>query len=133
MFFSLDSLLLPAHYKPLPGHLVNVVMVESSQSLCCWRALCMAPCLQRYWTFFCFCRAPTYDYFKCHRVVYKLQQFDVFFFCNSLCSGNVSAAQFPEGELKDILENKGGLDVTDYGQFVDLMIGDQQELVLWIQ
>nr|XP_040019755.1 RNA helicase Mov10l1 [Gasterosteus aculeatus aculeatus] len=94
VFFSLDSLLLPAHYKPLPGHLVNVVMVESSQSLCCWRALCMAPCLQ---------------------------------------SGNVSAAQFPEGELKDILENKGGLDVTDYGQFVDLMIGDQQELVLWIQ
>uniref|UniRef100_A0A8C9Y8D2 RNA helicase n=1 Tax=Sander lucioperca TaxID=283035 RepID=A0A8C9Y8D2_SANLU len=50
VFFSLDSLLLPAHYQPLPGHLVNLVMVESSQSLYCWRALCMAPCLQRYWT-----------------------------------------------------------------------------------
>ncbi|XP_041794620.1 RNA helicase Mov10l1 [Chelmon rostratus] len=47
VFFSLDSLLLPAHYQPLPGHLVNLVMVESSQSLYCWRALCMAPCHQR--------------------------------------------------------------------------------------
>lgn len=48
VFFSLDSLLLPAHYQPLPGHLVNLVMVESRQSLYCWRALCMAPCNQRY-------------------------------------------------------------------------------------
>ncbi|XP_037306349.2 RNA helicase Mov10l1 [Pungitius pungitius] len=94
VYFSLDSLLLPAHYKPLLGHLVNLVMVESSQSLYSWRALCMAPCLQ---------------------------------------SGNISATHFPEGELKNILENKGGLDVTDYGHFVDLMIGEQQELVLWIQ
>ncbi|XP_042352397.1 RNA helicase Mov10l1 isoform X2 [Plectropomus leopardus] len=47
VFFSLDSLLLPAHYQPLPGHLVNLVMVESSQSFYYWRALCMAPCLQR--------------------------------------------------------------------------------------
>ncbi|XP_030630697.1 RNA helicase Mov10l1 [Chanos chanos] len=43
VFFSLDSLLLPAQYRPLPGDLVNVVMVESSQSFYCWRALCMAP------------------------------------------------------------------------------------------
>ncbi|CAG08644.1 unnamed protein product, partial [Tetraodon nigroviridis] len=46
VFFSLDSLLLPANYKPLPGDLVNLVMVESSQSLYSWRALCMAPCHQ---------------------------------------------------------------------------------------
>ncbi|XP_031722662.1 RNA helicase Mov10l1 [Anarrhichthys ocellatus] len=94
VFFSLDSLLLPAHYQPLPGHLVNLVVVESSQSLYCWRALCMAPCLQ---------------------------------------SGTISATHLPEAELKSILENKGGLDVTDYGQFVDLMMGEKQELVLWIQ
>lgn len=48
VFFSLDSLLLPAHYQPLLGQLVNLVMVESSQSLYCWRALCMAPCHPRY-------------------------------------------------------------------------------------
>uniref|UniRef100_A0A671YK78 RNA helicase n=1 Tax=Sparus aurata TaxID=8175 RepID=A0A671YK78_SPAAU len=42
VFFSLDSLLLPANYQPLPGHLVNLVMVESSQSLYTWRALCIA-------------------------------------------------------------------------------------------
>uniref|UniRef100_A0A667WEJ1 RNA helicase n=2 Tax=Myripristis murdjan TaxID=586833 RepID=A0A667WEJ1_9TELE len=41
VFFSLDSLLLPANYHPSPGDLVNVVMVESSQSFYCWRALCM--------------------------------------------------------------------------------------------
>uniref|UniRef100_A0A671YKU0 RNA helicase n=1 Tax=Sparus aurata TaxID=8175 RepID=A0A671YKU0_SPAAU len=46
VFFSLDSLLLPANYQPLPGHLVNLVMVESSQSLYTWRALCIAPCQQ---------------------------------------------------------------------------------------
>uniref|UniRef100_H2V0D6 RNA helicase n=1 Tax=Takifugu rubripes TaxID=31033 RepID=H2V0D6_TAKRU len=43
VFFSLDSLLLPSNYQPSPGHLVNLVMVESSQSLYSWRALCMAP------------------------------------------------------------------------------------------
>uniref|UniRef100_A0AAQ6ANW8 Mov10 like RISC complex RNA helicase 1 n=1 Tax=Amphiprion ocellaris TaxID=80972 RepID=A0AAQ6ANW8_AMPOC len=41
VFFSLDSLLLPANYQPLPGHLVNMVVVESNQSIFCWRALCM--------------------------------------------------------------------------------------------
>uniref|UniRef100_A0A674N571 Mov10 like RISC complex RNA helicase 1 n=1 Tax=Takifugu rubripes TaxID=31033 RepID=A0A674N571_TAKRU len=46
VFFSLDSLLLPSNYQPSPGHLVNLVMVESSQSLYSWRALCMAPCHQ---------------------------------------------------------------------------------------
>ncbi|XP_070686569.1 RNA helicase Mov10l1 [Pempheris klunzingeri] len=94
VFFSLDSLLLPAHYQPSPGHLVNLVMVESSQSFYCWRALCMAPCQQ---------------------------------------SVNVTAGPLPEAKLQSILENKGGLDVTDYGQFGDLMIGEERELVLWIQ
>lgn len=48
VFFSLDSLLRPANYHPLPGHLVNLVVVESSQSFYSWRALCMAPCTKRY-------------------------------------------------------------------------------------
>ncbi|XP_076155559.1 RNA helicase Mov10l1-like [Alosa pseudoharengus] len=43
VFFSLDALLLPAQYRPGPGDLVSVVVVESSQSFYCWRALCMAP------------------------------------------------------------------------------------------
>lgn len=48
VFFSLDSLLLPTHYQPALGHVVNLVMVESTQSLYCWRALCMAPWDYRY-------------------------------------------------------------------------------------
>ncbi|XP_036375537.1 RNA helicase Mov10l1 [Megalops cyprinoides] len=43
VFFSLESLLLPAHYRPSPGDVVSVVVLESSQSFYCWRALCMAP------------------------------------------------------------------------------------------
>ncbi|XP_056137671.1 RNA helicase Mov10l1 [Lampris incognitus] len=43
VFFSRNSLLLPAHYQPQPGDLVNLVVVESSQSIYSWRALCMAP------------------------------------------------------------------------------------------
>uniref|UniRef100_A0A665X860 RNA helicase n=1 Tax=Echeneis naucrates TaxID=173247 RepID=A0A665X860_ECHNA len=91
VYFSLDSLLLPANYKPSPGHLVNLVMVESSHSIYNWRALCMAPCL----------KSPTPTY-------------------------------LPETELQSILENKGELDVTNYGQFGQLMIGERRELVLWI-
>ncbi|XP_015237812.1 PREDICTED: cancer/testis antigen 55 [Cyprinodon variegatus] len=49
VYFSLDSLLLPTSYKPTAGDLVNLVMVESSQSFYSWRALCMAPCTQRYY------------------------------------------------------------------------------------
>ncbi|XP_029010608.1 RNA helicase Mov10l1 [Betta splendens] len=94
VYFCLDSLLLPANYQPMPGHLVNLVMVESSQSLHCWRALCMAPCLK-----------------------------------SVTCSTTV----LPEAQLQNLLENKGGLNVTDYGQFGDLMMGERQELVLWIQ
>ncbi|XP_028286299.1 RNA helicase Mov10l1 [Parambassis ranga] len=93
VFFSLDSLLLPANYQPMQGHLVNIVMMESSQSLYTWRALCMAPCLQ-----------------------------------------SKSCPIHPvETQLESIYENKGGLDVTAYGQFGNVMIGENHELVLWIQ
>ncbi|KAK0142880.1 RNA helicase Mov10l1 [Merluccius polli] len=44
VFFTMDSLLLPSHYKPSPGDIVNLVMIESTQSFYSWRALCMAPC-----------------------------------------------------------------------------------------
>ncbi|XP_041650472.1 RNA helicase Mov10l1 [Cheilinus undulatus] len=94
VFFCLDSLLLPANYKPLQGHLVNLVMVESSQSFYSWRALCMAPCQQ---------------------------------------SPNVSPSPLTEAKLQSILENKGGLEVSDFGQFGNAMIGEELTLVLWIQ
>ncbi|XP_053740510.1 RNA helicase Mov10l1 isoform X3 [Synchiropus splendidus] len=94
VFFSLDSVLLPANYQPHPGHLVNLVMVESSQSFYCWRALCMAPCPD---------------------------------------SGNAAAKGLTATELSTMLENKGGLVVTDYGHFPDLLIGESAQLVLWIQ
>ncbi|XP_043980050.1 RNA helicase Mov10l1 isoform X2 [Gambusia affinis] len=94
VFFSLDSLLLPTQYKPSPGDLVNLVMVESCQSFYSWRALCIAPCRQ---------------------------------------STNFAAEPLLETELNHLLENKGGLDVSDYGQFGDLMLGERCELVLWIQ
>ncbi|XP_013876270.1 RNA helicase Mov10l1 [Austrofundulus limnaeus] len=91
VFFSLNSLLLPAHYQPLEGDLVNVVMVESTQSLYSWRALCMAPCPQ---------------------------------------SRNISATPLLQTE---VLENKEGLDVSDYGQFGEANLGERLELVIWIQ
>ncbi|XP_029908601.1 RNA helicase Mov10l1 isoform X3 [Myripristis murdjan] len=94
VFFSLDSLLLPANYHPSPGDLVNVVMVESSQSFYCWRALCMAPCLQ---------------------------------------SANVAAAPLPETEIQSLLEDKGGLVVSDYGHFGSLLLKERRKLVFWIQ
>uniref|UniRef100_A0A8C1UH35 RNA helicase n=1 Tax=Cyprinus carpio TaxID=7962 RepID=A0A8C1UH35_CYPCA len=43
VFFSLDSLIVPPGFRPARGDVVNVVVVESSQSLYCWRALCMTP------------------------------------------------------------------------------------------
>lgn len=49
------------------------------------------------------------------------------------CSVNFCTTVLPESKLQRILENKGGLDVTDYGQFGELMMGERQELVLWIQ
>ncbi|KAJ6666424.1 hypothetical protein lerEdw1_000698, partial [Lerista edwardsae] len=43
VYFTLDSLMLPAGYFPRRHDLVNVVVVESNQSCYVWRALCMAP------------------------------------------------------------------------------------------
>ncbi|XP_077373490.1 RNA helicase Mov10l1 isoform X3 [Festucalex cinctus] len=94
VFFCLDSLLLPAHYKPSPGHIVNLVMMESNQSIYRWRALCMAPCTQGL---------------------------------------NPTLTRIPTATLESLLENKGGLDVTCYGQFGELMVGENRKLVLWIQ
>ncbi|XP_074532791.1 RNA helicase Mov10l1 isoform X2 [Halichoeres trimaculatus] len=94
VFFTLESLLLPALYKPSQGDLVNLVMVESSQSFYSWRALCMAPCLE---------------------------------------SAKCPLPLVSEDKLSNILEDKGGLEVTTYGQFGDVMIGDERSLVLWIQ
>uniref|UniRef100_A0A672M8N2 Mov10 like RNA helicase 1 n=1 Tax=Sinocyclocheilus grahami TaxID=75366 RepID=A0A672M8N2_SINGR len=39
VFFSLDSLIVPPGFRPARGDVVNVVVVESSQSLYSWRAL----------------------------------------------------------------------------------------------
>ncbi|XP_058500594.1 RNA helicase Mov10l1 [Solea solea] len=95
VFFCLDSLLLPANYQPLIGHQVNLVMVESSQSIYSWRALCMAPCLK-----------------SVHSI----------------------PAILTETELQTIFENKGELEVSDYGkQFGELIIGETRELMFWIQ
>lgn len=94
VFFSLDCLLLPANYRPSPGHVVNLVMVESMQSLYSWRALCMAP-----WDL----------------------------------SVNATDEGPPSPPPQNILDNKGGLEVSDYGQFGNLMLGEQRELVIWIQ
>lgn len=94
VFFCLDSLLLPADYQPVPGDLVNLVMVESSQSFYSWRALCIAPC------------GP---------------------------SENPPVVTYSEADLIAIMENKGGLDVSNYGNFGELMIGERRELVIWIQ
>ncbi|XP_021240406.1 RNA helicase Mov10l1 isoform X2 [Numida meleagris] len=43
IFFTLDSLRLPDGYSPRINDLVNVVVVESSQSFYVWRALCLVP------------------------------------------------------------------------------------------
>uniref|UniRef100_A0A669P0X8 RNA helicase n=1 Tax=Phasianus colchicus TaxID=9054 RepID=A0A669P0X8_PHACC len=43
IFFTLDSLRLPYGYSPRINDLVNVVVVESSQSFYVWRALCLTP------------------------------------------------------------------------------------------
>lgn len=48
-------------------------------------------------------------------------------------SVKASAESQPEAHSQNILENKGGLEVSDYGQFGSLMLGEQRELVIWIQ
>ncbi|KAM4817892.1 cancer/testis antigen 55-like [Thomomys bottae] len=43
IFFTLDSLEVPAGYKPQIHDLVNVLVVESAQPGYCWRAISMTP------------------------------------------------------------------------------------------
>ncbi|XP_051780349.1 RNA helicase Mov10l1 [Erpetoichthys calabaricus] len=43
IFFTLDSLCVPNEYCPSTGDVVNAVVVESTQSFYCWRALAMTP------------------------------------------------------------------------------------------
>ncbi|XP_043569668.1 RNA helicase Mov10l1 isoform X2 [Chiloscyllium plagiosum] len=43
IFFTLDSLRMPQLYVPKKDDLVNVVIIESNQSLYQWRALCIGP------------------------------------------------------------------------------------------
>uniref|UniRef100_A0A8D2CWR9 S1-like RNA binding domain-containing protein n=1 Tax=Sciurus vulgaris TaxID=55149 RepID=A0A8D2CWR9_SCIVU len=43
IFFTLDSLKLPDGYVPQPYDVVNVVIVESVQLCCVWRAVSMTP------------------------------------------------------------------------------------------
>ncbi|XP_067915750.1 RNA helicase Mov10l1 [Heterodontus francisci] len=43
IFFTLESLRLPHLYVPKKDDLVNLVIIESNQSLYQWRALCIAP------------------------------------------------------------------------------------------
>ncbi|XP_058263651.1 RNA helicase Mov10l1 [Hemibagrus wyckioides] len=94
VFFTLDCLLLPAGYKPTQGDVVSVVVVESSQSLYCWRALCMAP-------------------IKKHSL-------------------NGSMAIMPEAEIQTLLENKGGLVVSEETQFGALLLGESKELIIFL-
>ncbi|KAL4640696.1 RNA helicase Mov10l1 [Arapaima gigas] len=93
IFFSLDSLLLPNQYRPQPGDLVSVVVLESCQSFYSWRALCMAP-------------------------------------------AQLSPNPIPPStdvDLQALLENKGGLVVTDEVQFGTLSLGDTSEMLIWIE
>ncbi|XP_030220925.1 RNA helicase Mov10l1 isoform X2 [Gadus morhua] len=94
VFFTLESLLLPSSYKPSPGDMVNLVMVESNQSFYSWRALCMAPC--------------------------KL-------------SWNGPNGNLLEAEIQSLLENKGSLVVSDFGDFGELELGEDRTMVVWIQ
>lgn len=38
-----------------------------------------------------------------------------------------------DGELQGVLQNIEGLDISDYGQFGGLMLGEKGALVFWIQ
>lgn len=47
IFFTLDSVKLPAGYVPQRYDVVSTVAVESSQSCYVWRALCLTPVTRR--------------------------------------------------------------------------------------
>ncbi|XP_051553163.1 RNA helicase Mov10l1 [Myxocyprinus asiaticus] len=94
VFFTLESLIVPPGFRPAQGAVVNVVVLESSQSLYCWRALCMTPVQH---------------------------------------SPNAAAVNMPDGEIQSLLENKGGLQVSQETHFGSLLLGNSKELLVWIQ
>ncbi|CAM4596887.1 unnamed protein product [Leuciscus chuanchicus] len=94
VFFSLESLMVPSGFRPARGDVVNVVVLESSQSLYCWRALCMTPVQH---------------------------------------SPNPSELKMPDAEIHSLMENKGGLQVSQETQFGPLLLGHRKELLIWIQ
>ncbi|XP_077098375.1 RNA helicase Mov10l1 isoform X2 [Siphateles boraxobius] len=94
VFFSLESLMVPPGFRPARGDVVNVVVLESSQSLYCWRALCMTPVQH---------------------------------------SPNPSELTMPDAEIHSLLENKGGLQVSQETHFGPLLLGHRKELLIWIQ
>lgn len=46
---------------------------------------------------------------------------------------NALPKPLPEAHLQSILENKGGLVVSDFGQFGNVIIGGKKEMVFWIE
>ncbi|KAK7162511.1 hypothetical protein R3I93_006737 [Phoxinus phoxinus] len=94
VFFSLESLMVPSGFRPARGDVVNVVVLESSQSLYCWRALCMTPVQH---------------------------------------SSNPTELKMPDAEIRSLLENKGGLQVSQETHFGPLLLGHRKELQIWIR
>ncbi|MBN3283558.1 M10L1 helicase, partial [Polyodon spathula] len=91
VFFTLDSLRVPGGYCPSPGDLVNVVVVESSQSCYCWRALCMAPVHRsRTRTFWC---GSSFVHFNVtlNTLTPPCQCYNVFLFFSDGCFRNKGA------------------------------------------
>ncbi|XP_065129006.1 RNA helicase Mov10l1 [Paramisgurnus dabryanus] len=97
VFFSLESLIVPSGFKPARGDIVNVVVLESSQSLYSWRALCMTPVQ------------------------------------HSNPQTSTSVLNMPDAEIHNLLENKGGLAVTQETHFGCLLLGKRKELLIWVQ
>ncbi|XP_055057100.2 RNA helicase Mov10l1 isoform X4 [Misgurnus anguillicaudatus] len=97
VFFSMESLIVPSGFKPARGDIVNVVVLESSQSLYSWRALCMTPVQ------------------------------------HSNAQTSTSVLNMPDAEIHNLLENKGGLAVTQETHFGSLLLGKRKELLIWVQ
>lgn len=126
VFFSLDSLLLPAGYKPTQGDVVSVVVVESNQSLYCWRALCMAPIKRnRQVTFF-------HMFSQCSLICLLIHPKDFSIF-NTVYSMDGSVMILPEADIQTLLGNKGGLVVSEETQFGSLLLGESKELLIFLQ
>ncbi|XP_051889853.1 RNA helicase Mov10l1 isoform X2 [Pristis pectinata] len=100
IFFTLESLQLPFDYVPKKDDVVNLVIVESSQSLYQWRALCIAPAEKE-----SFSVPSTNDR--------NLEQIDLELFSNKgglEVTRNFDFGTMKHGEKKDLMvwiENKG--------------------------